>query len=136
MTRTHRPLMPRGFVLFGDDFAYVGLVAIVALQGIPPRTGNRAFHPKQDRGGFRTPTLRQNKRDSFCPCKKLFIVARCVLVGLFFVQSFLQFPLCLQIELLVPALWLTGLLPKFIRAADNIYSGGPCHDDFPILPPD
>src|SRR5258706_10053496 len=61
----------------------------------------------------------------------LSIVARCVLVGLFFVQSFLQFPLCLQIELLVPALWLTGLLPKFIRAADNIYPSRPCHHRSP-----
>src|SRR6266403_6259585 len=97
----------------------------------PRRTGSQALHPKRDRGDFRTPTLRQNKWGRFYPCKRLSIVARWLLVGLFFVQGFLQFPLCLQIELLVPALGLTGLLPKFIRAADNIYSGRPCHDRFP-----
>jgi len=66
-----------GFVLFSDDCAYV--VARrhrCTCRAFLPRTCNRAFHPKQDRGGFRTPTLRQNKRDSFCPFKKLSIVAR------------------------------------------------------------
>src|SRR5258705_4025475 len=36
-----------------------------------PRTGNRAFHPKRDRGGFRRPTLHQNKWDSFYPLQKV-----------------------------------------------------------------
>jgi hypothetical protein len=36
-----------------------------------PRTGNRAFHPKRDRGGFRRPTLHQNKWDSFYRLQKV-----------------------------------------------------------------
>jgi hypothetical protein len=124
--------MLRGFVLFGDDFTDVRLVAAIASAWHPrPALTILTFRPKRDRGDFRTPTLRQNKWGRFYPCKRLSIVARWLLVGLFFVQGFLQFPLCLQIELLVPALGLTGLLPKFIRAADNIYSGRPCHDRFP-----
>src|SRR6266404_638466 len=109
--------MLRGLVLFGDDFAYVGLLAAIASARHPcPAPATKLFLPSKFGVVFAA------------PCKKLSIVARWLLVGLFFVQSFLQFPLCLQIELLVPALWLTGLLPKFIRAADNIYSGRPCHN--------
>jgi hypothetical protein len=44
-----------------------------------------------------------------------------------FVQSFLQLFLRLMIEFLVPALGLTDLLPKLIRAADNINLSGLAH---------
>jgi hypothetical protein len=136
MTRAHRPLMPRGFVLFGDDCAYVGLVAIVAPAG--HSCPALATFSSQARSGWfsHTHPVAKTNGTVFVHSKSYLSSLGCVLVGLFFVQSFLQFPLCLQIELLVPTLWLTGLLPKFIRAADNIYSGRPCHDDFPILPPD
>ena len=39
----------------------------------------------------------------------------------------LQFPFSLMIELLIPALRLTGFLPKFVGAADNFHSGGLFH---------
>ena len=65
---TARPSMPSGFVLCGNDFAYVGLVAAIASARHPcPRTDNLTFHPKHDRGGFHRPTLYQNKWDSFYP---------------------------------------------------------------------
>jgi hypothetical protein len=44
-----------------------------------------------------------------------------------FVESLLQLFLRLMIEFLVPALGLTGLLPKLIRAADNINLSGLAH---------
>jgi hypothetical protein len=48
-------------------------------------------------------------------------------VGCFFIQRFLQLPFSLMIELLIPALGLSGLLPEFVGAADNFYSKGPSH---------
>src|ERR1700722_16514436 len=39
----------------------------------------------------------------------------------------LQFPLSLMIELLIPALRFSSFLPKSIRAANNIHSGGLFH---------
>ena len=44
------------------------------------------------------------------------MVARRFLIGSFFVQSFLQFSLCLQIELLVLTLWLAFSLPCSVVA--------------------
>ncbi len=77
---------------------------------------------------FTHPSYAKTNGAVFIHAKRLSIVARGFLIGSFFVQGFLQFPLCLQIELLVSARWLTRLLPKFIRAADDIHSGRPCHD--------
>jgi hypothetical protein len=47
----------------------------------------------------------------------------------------LQFPLSLMIELLIPALRFSSFLPKFIRAANNLHSGGLFHCDFLLLNP-
>src|SRR6266566_1790297 len=101
-----------------------------------PALATELFIPSKIGVVFAHPPYAKTNGTVFVHAKSYLSSLGCVLVGLFFVQSFLQFPLCLQIELLVPTLWLTGLLPKVIRAADNIYSGRPCHDDFPILPPD
>jgi hypothetical protein len=48
----------------------------------------------------------------------------------------LQFPLSLMIQLLIPALWFSTFLPKFIRAANNIHSAGffHCVDFLPLSP--
>ena len=120
--------MLRGFLLFGDDFAYVRLVAVAASARHPcPTLAAEPFIPSANRGAFRRPTLCRNKWTVFIHCRKLLMVARRFLIGSFLVQGFLQFSLCLQIELLVPTLWLTGLLPQFISAADNFDSRRPCH---------
>jgi hypothetical protein len=56
--------------------------------------------------------------------------------GRFGVLGFpLQFPLSLMIELLIPALRFSSFLPKFIRAANNLHSGGLFHCDFLLLNP-
>jgi hypothetical protein len=40
-----------------------------------------------------------------------------------------------MIELLIPALRFSSFLPKFIRAANNLHSGGFFHCDFLLLNP-
>ena len=52
-----------------------------------------------------------------------------VVAGCCFVQGFLQLTLRFKIELLIPAIRFTGLLPKFVGTADNFYSSGRCHLD-------
>src|SRR5258705_10534575 len=52
-----------------------------------PHTGSQTLHPKRDRGGFHTPTPRQNKSGSFCPCKRLSIVTRRFLIGSFYCRG-------------------------------------------------
>ena len=70
-----------------------------------------------DRDAFRKPSRCRNKWDSSYPW----------VLGCAFVESLLQLFLRLMIEFLVPALGLTGLLPKLIRAADNINLSGLAH---------
>ena len=48
-------------------------------------------------------------------------------VGGVFVQGFLQLSLSFKIELLVSTFGFASLLPKFIRAADDIHKRGFCH---------
>ena len=60
-------------------------------------------------------------------------VVRCFFPGCFFIQRFLQLSLCLMIELLVPSVRLSGLLPQLIGAADNFYTKGPSHSRFSLL---
>ncbi len=122
--------MLRGFVLFGDDFTDVRLVAVIASAWNPGPALAAKLCIQSAIGMVSTnPSYAKTNGAVFIHVKRLlFIVARGFLIGSVFVQGFLQFPLCLQIELLVSALWLTRLLPKFIRAADDIHSGRPCHD--------
>jgi hypothetical protein len=59
---------------------------------------------------------------------KLKVVER-VLGGRFLNRS-LQFLFGLMVEFLVPSFRFSSLLPKFISAAYNFNSGGPCHSSF------
>src|SRR5258707_7363235 len=120
-----------GFVLFDKNCACVGLFAAVASAQHPcPALATELFIPTAIGVVFADPPYTKTNGTVFIRCKKLLMVARRFLIGSFFVQGFLQFSLCLQIELLVLALWLTGLLPQFIRAADNFDSRRPCHSRF------
>src|SRR5207248_2177566 len=104
--------MLRGCVLFGDDFAYVRVVAIIAFARHPcPALATKLCIPSAIGMVFTHPSYAKTNGALFIHAKRLSIVARGFLIGSFFVQGFLQFPLCLQIELLVSALWLTRLLP-------------------------
>lgn len=117
-----------GFVLFDKNCACVGLFAAVASARHPcPALATELFIPSAIAVVFADPPYTKTNGTVFIHCKKLLMVARRFLIGSFSVQGFLQFSLCLQIEFPVPTLWLTGLLPQFIRAADNFDSRRPSH---------
>ena len=59
---------------------------------------------------------------------KLKVVGRAL--GGRFLNRSLQFLFGLMVEFLVPSFRFSSLLPKFISAAHNFNSGGPCHSSF------
>ncbi len=67
MTRARRPpSMLRGLVLFGDDFAYVRLVAVVAPAGHScPALATKLFIPSAIGMVFAGPTLRRKQMGQF-----------------------------------------------------------------------
>ncbi len=117
-----------GFFLFDKNWACVGLFAAVASARHPcPALATELVILSAIAVVFADLPYTKTNGTVFIHCKKLLMVARRFLIGSFSVQGFLQFSLCLQIEFPVPTLWLTGLLPQFIRAADNFDSRRPPH---------
>src|SRR6266480_1170786 len=117
MTRTHRPLMPRGFVLFGDDFAYVGLVAIVALQGIPAPHWQPSFSSQVRSGWFSHTHPTPKQTGQFLSMQKV-IYRRSVCFGRAF--------LCPELPAIpaLPANRTLGPCPLAYRLAPKVYRRG------------